>query len=586
MFSLISRLREPLSAEGRVGFAQVMYLSCIVGLVRGFSLISFIPAAIALTSGQPAWGMGLPGWLIALAVCAAASFILEYFLAIRSYVVAFDFLTNMHRAIGDKIASLPLGAFRADTAGKTSRLVSRELMMLGEIFAHMYSPLIAAIVTSLTMLAGITVFSPLLGVVCLASVPIVAGGVWVARRCLLSGSALKEPPARELSHRIVEYATKQGALRACGRSASYEPLRRAEELYGVAARRSLIRETLGQIVNGMAAQLVVVSLICAIGLLAVGGSVSPVEAVVAIGLLLRFTQILVDIGLLASAFETRRPVLDLGHEILSAPELPTASDDGQYDDSAALSASVALEDVVFSYEADQPVLRGVSFRVEPGTMTAIVGPSGCGKTTIARLIARFYDVDSGVVSVGNRDVRNWDTGKLMAQLSLVFQDVYLFDDTLEANVRVGRSDASAAELDEAARLSGVDEIVARLPLGWDTRVGEGGRALSGGERQRVSIARALLKDSPIVLFDEATSALDPENEHRVTAAMDALRRSATLIVIAHKLDTITAADQIVVLDENGRVTQIGTHAQLFADAEGQYRGFWEARSRAAGWRLV
>ena len=586
MFELISRLREPLSSEGRAGFSHVMYLSCIVGLVRGFSLISFIQAAVALTSGQPAWGMDLRGWLIALAVCAAASFILEYFLAIRSYVVAFDFLTNMHRAIGDKIASLPLGAFRADTAGKTSRLVSRELMMLGEIFAHMYSPLIAAIVTSLTMLAGITVFSPVLGVVCLVSVPIVAGGVWVARRCLLSGSALKEAPARELSHRIVEYATKQGALRACGRSASYEPLQRAEELYGAAARRSLIRETLGQIVNGMAAQVVVVSLICAIGLLAVGGSVSPVEAIVAIGLLLRFTQILVDIGMLTSAFETRRPVLDLGHEILSAPELPTASEDGESDDSAELSASVALEDVVFSYEADQPVLRGVSFRVEPGTMTAIVGPSGCGKTTIARLIARFYDVDSGVVSVGDRDVRSWDTAKLMAQLSLVFQDVYLFDDTLEANVRVGRPDASAAEVEEAARLSGVDEIVARLPLGWDTPVGEGGRALSGGERQRVSIARALLKDSPIVLFDEATSALDPENEHRVTAAMDKLRRNATLIVIAHKLDTITAADQIVVLDENGRVVQIGTHAQLFADTEGQYRGFWEARSRAAGWRLV
>lgn len=586
MFELISRLREPLSAEGRAGFAQVMYLSCIVGLVRGFSLISFIPAAIALTSGEAAWGMSLHGWLIMLAVCAVASFVLEYVLAMRSYVVAFDFLTNMHRAIGNKIASLPLGAFHADTAGKTSRLVSRELMMLGEIFAHMYSPLIAAIVTSLTMLVGITVFSPMLGIACLAAIPIVGGGVWVARRCLLSGSALKEPPAQELSHRIVEYATKQGALRACGRSASYEPLQQAEKSYGAAARRSLIRETLGQIANGMAAQLVVVSLISAIGVLAVWGSVSPIEAVVAIGLLLRFTQILVDIGALASAFETRRPVLDLAHEILSAPELPTASEDEQNDDSAALSASVALEDVVFSYEADQPVLRGVSFRVEPGTMTAIVGPSGCGKTTIARLIARFYDVDSGVVSVGNRDVRNWDTGKLMAQLSLVFQDVYLFDDTLEANVRVGRSDASAAELDKAARLSGVDEIVARLPLGWDTRVGEGGRALSGGERQRVSIARALLKDAPIVLFDEATSALDPENESRITDAMAALRRDATLIVIAHKLDTITAADQIVVLDENGRVTQIGTHAQLFADTEGQYRGFWEARSRAAGWRLV
>lgn len=586
MFSLISRLREPLSAEGRAGFAQVMYLSCVVGLVRGFSLISFIPAAIALTSGEAAWGMSLRGWLIMLAVCAVASFVLEYVLAMRSYVVAFDFLTNMHRAIGNKIASLPLGAFHADTAGKTSRLVSRELMMLGEIFAHMYSPLIAAIVTSLTMLVGITVFSPMLGIACLAAIPIVGGGVWVARRCLLSGSALKEPPAQELSHRIVEYATKQGALRACGRSASYEPLQQAEKSYGAAARRSLIRETLGQIANGMAAQLVVVSLISAIGLLAVWGSVSPIEAVVAIGLLLRFTQILVDIGALASAFETRRPVLDLAHEILSAPELPVLSDDSGLSVQSASNSSVALDHVSFSYEADHPVLRDISFRVEPGTMTAIVGPSGCGKTTIARLIARFYDVNSGTVSVGDRDVRQWDPAELMAQLSLVFQDVYLFDDTLVANVRIGRPEASDTELEEAARLSGVDEIVARLPLGWETRVGEGGRALSGGERQRVSIARALLKDAPIVLFDEATSALDPENEHRVTAAMDVLRQNASLIVIAHKLDTITAADQIVVLDENGRVVQIGTHSQLFAEAGGQYRAFWDARTRAAGWRLV
>lgn len=586
MFSLISRLREPLSAEGRAGFAQVMYLSCVVGLVRGFSLISFIPAAIALTSGEAAWGMSLRGWLIMLAVCAVASFVLEYVLAMRSYIVAFDFLTNMHRAIGNKIASLPLGAFHADTAGKTSRLVSRELMMLGEIFAHMYSPLIAAIVTSLTMLVGITVFSPMLGIACLAAIPIVGGGVWIARRCLLSGSALKEPPAQELSHRIVEYATKQGALRACGRSASYEPLQQAEKSYGAAARRSLIRETLGQIANGMAAQLVVVSLISAIGVLAVWGSVSPIEAVVAIGLLLRFTQILVDIGALASAFETRRPVLDLAHEILSAPELPVLSDDSGLSVQSVSNSSVALDHVSFSYEADHPVLRDISFHVEPGTMTAIVGPSGCGKTTIARLIARFYDVNSGTVSVGGRDVRQWDPAELMAQLSLVFQDVYLFDDTLVANVRIGRPEASDTELEEAARLSGVDEIVARLPLGWKTRVGEGGRALSGGERQRVSIARALLKDAPIVLFDEATSALDPENEHRVTAAMDVLRQNASLIVIAHKLDTITAADQIVVLDENGRVVQIGTHSQLFAETGGQYRGFWEARLRAAGWRLV
>ena len=587
MFDLVSRLREPLSSSGRASFSQVTMLSCIVGVVRGVSLVAFIPAAIALTSGRPAWGMNVTAWLIVLLLCAIASFITEYVLALRSYVVSFDFLSNMHRAIGDKVASLPLGSFRADTAGKTSRLVSRELMVLGEIFAHMYSPLIAAIVTSATMLVGIAAFSPVLGVVCLVAIPIVGGGVWVARRCLQSGAALKEPPARELSHRIVEYATKQGALRACGRSASYEPLQRAEDAYGVAARRSLMRETVGQIVNGMAAQLVVVTLICAIGWLAVAGSVSPVEAIVSIGLLLRFTQILVDIGTLTSAFETRRPVLDLSHEILSAPELPAPKGVRRADEApASAGASVTLEDVSFSYEADHPVLQGVSFRVQPGTMTAIVGPSGCGKTTIARLIARFYDVDAGRVLVGGGDVRDWDTADLMAQLSLVFQDVYLFDDTLEANVRIGNPDASRADIEEAARLSGVDEIVERLPLGWDTPVGEGGRALSGGERQRVSIARALLKAAPIVLFDEATSALDPENESRITDAMAALRRDATLIVIAHKLDTITAADQIVVLDETGRIAQTGTHTELYSQADGQYRAFWDARSRASGWSLV
>lgn len=606
MFELISRLREPLSAAGRTNFRQVTALSCIVGVVRGLSLIAFIPAAIALTSGRPAWGMNLTAWLIVLALCALASFITEYLLAMRSYMVSFDFLSNMHRAIGDKVASLPLGSFRADTAGKMSRLVSRELMLLGEMFAHMYSPFIAAIVTSLTMLVGITVFSPALGLVCVLAIPVIAGGVWVARVCLNSGSALKEPPAQELSHRIVEYATKQGALRACGRSSSYEPLERAEDTYGKAARRSLIRETIGQVVNGMAAQVVVVSLIIAIGLLAVGGSVSPVEAIVSIGLLLRFTQILVDIGMLASAFETRRPVLDLSHEVLSAPELPIlpaspdkdpassnhdpSSPDQDPDspdqDPSCSGSAVALTDVSFAYEADHPVLRGVSFQVAPGTMTAIVGPSGCGKTTIARLVARFYDVDAGSVSVGGRDVRQWDTAQLMAQLSLVFQDVYLFDDTLEANVRIGRADASDDDVKEVALLSGVDEIVERLPLGWNTRVGEGGRALSGGERQRVSIARALLKAAPIVLFDEATSALDPENENHITDAMDALRRNATLIVIAHKLDTITAADQIIVLDHSGRVAQVGTHAELYSQSDGQYRAFWQARSRAAGWKLV
>jgi ATP-binding cassette subfamily B protein len=266
--------------------------------------------------------------------------------------------------------------------------------------------------------------------------------------------------------------------------------------------------------------------------------------------------------------------------ILDEQPLPEASRP------AAVRESGALEfaSVGFAYRTDAPVLREVSFRVPPRTMTAIIGASGSGKTTITRLVMRFHDVTSGCVSVGGTDVRDLSTADLMAQLAPVMQDVYLFDDSLEANILTGRPDASTAEVREAARLAGDDEIVARLPQGWQTPVGEGGTALSGGERQRVSLARAMLKNAPIVLLDEATAALDPQNERFVQGAIHSLIQRSTLLVIAHKLSTIVAADQILVLD-GGRIVERGTHEQLLA-ADGQYAAFWNERSRARGWRLI
>ncbi|MDR2253924.1 MAG: ATP-binding cassette domain-containing protein [Bifidobacteriaceae bacterium] len=189
-----------------------------------------------------------------------------------------------------------------------------------------------------------------------------------------------------------------------------------------------------------------------------------------------------------------------------------------------------------------------------------------------------------VVRVGGVDVRDQSTEDLMAQLALVFQDVYLFDDTLRENIRLGRPDATDAEVDEAARLAGVTEIAERLPDGWDTRVGEAGSALSGGERQRVSVARAILKRAPVVLLDEATAALDPENERFVQRSLEALREHATLVVIAHKLSTVTGADQIIVLDDQGRIAEMGTHDELLA-LGGRYSAFWLERTSTLGWRL-
>ena len=222
-------------------------------------------------------------------------------------------------------------------------------------------------------------------------------------------------------------------------------------------------------------------------------------------------------------------------------------------------------------------------------MTALVGPSGCGKSTMLRLIARFWDLDSGSVQIGGADVRNIPTPTLMRNISMVFQDVYLFDTTIRENVRMARPDATDAELEAAARAARLDQVIASLPDGWDTQVGQGGLKLSGGERQRVSIARAFIKDAPILLLDEITSALDGENEAAITAVMKELTRGRTVIVVAHRLSTIRDADQVIVfgkLDDdptNGYgIVESGTFPEL-ADAGGPFSNFIAASTSAKRW---
>ena len=242
-----------------------------------------------------------------------------------------------------------------------------------------------------------------------------------------------------------------------------------------------------------------------------------------------------------------------------------------------------MGEVRFSYMKEKPILRGVDLDVPEGSMVAIVGPSGCGKTTMLKLIARFYDVDDGAVRIGGVDVRDMTTEDLFARVSFVFQDVYLFNDTLRNNVLMANPDASEEQLRAVADLAGVTEVVERLPGGWETLCGEGGRSLSGGERQRVSIARALLKQAPIVLLDEATSALDAENEKNVVRSIETLKRRSTLIVVAHKLETVRMADKIVVMDSSGKVAETGTHNELIA-LEGEYKDFWDKRNASSQWQ--
>ena len=244
---------------------------------------------------------------------------------------------------------------------------------------------------------------------------------------------------------------------------------------------------------------------------------------------------------------------------------------------------VALSHVSFGY-GQREVLHDVTFTAPQGTTTAIVGPSGSGKSTICNLMARFYDADSGTVSVGGHDVREYTCESLLRNISMVFQNVYLFQDSVENNIKFGCPDATREQVVAAARAACCHDFIMALPNGYDTVVGEGGSTLSGGEKQRISIARAILKDAPIVILDEATASVDPENEHLIQQALSALTKGKTILTIAHRLATIQHADQILVV-EDGRIVQQGTHAELMAQG-GLYRRFIEIREQAEGWRLA
>ncbi|MCT4562705.1 MAG: ABC transporter ATP-binding protein/permease [Maledivibacter sp.] len=245
--------------------------------------------------------------------------------------------------------------------------------------------------------------------------------------------------------------------------------------------------------------------------------------------------------------------------------------------------TIEMSHVSFGYEKDRKIIHDLSLKIPKGSKTAIIGPSGCGKTTLCRLLMRFWDVDSGSIKFGGEEVKNISSDSLMNHISTVFQKVYLFNDTIENNIKFGKPEATYDEVVEAAKKACCYDFIMDLPKGFDTVVGESGSTLSGGEKQRISIARAMLKDAYIVILDEITSSIDPENEHKLLKAIDELTRNKTVISIAHRLSTVKEADQIVVMDD-GRITQLGTHDGLI-QKEGIYKRFIDIRQQSAGWQI-
>ncbi len=565
-------------------FHRYAWMAVVLGLLNGLVITALVPILGHLLAGD-VHGAGL--WLLALGTGLVACWAWRRQVEQASVALRVTVLRDCRQRIGDHIAGLPVGWFTPQNTARLNHAMTHGMFELSELPGHLFTPILSGVVTPLVFVVALTALHWPLGLIALLALPILAGIFVLSARLGQQADEAFHSSAAHTSQRIVEFAQAQSVLRAFSAgNGSMDFLRRAIDRQHAAGSRLLYVSIASVVLNAWAVQLAFAALLIAAALwlssqLGMESQADTAVAVVASLLLVnRFIAPLLDIAGYGEVLRSARGQLDAVAEVLD--EKPLAE---PLEPKFPTDGSVELRGVSFRYAPSAPeVLRGVNLHIAEGSMLALVGTSGSGKSTLAALVARFFDVTAGSVLIGGVDVRQMSSEQLAGQISQIFQDTYLFQGSIADNIRIGKPDASDNEVLEAARLAGVTEIIERLPQGLDTPVGEGGMRLSGGERQRISIARALLKDAPILLVDEATAALDAENQAAIAEALARLRGRRTLIVIAHQLSTVAMADRIAVL-EDGRVVESGTHAQLQAQ-RGRYAHFLAQRQIAKGWRIA
>ena len=579
MYALARRVLD-LAGSFSVAARRSLIVGMVCNVLKALFMAPTIVAVFWALEHRDALGPDVIWQCLALLlVSVAGQYAMQYAIDITMDARGFDIFRDLRLRVGDRLKGAAMGYFSEQRLGAITTTLTTTLHQLEEFMTICLTGLSGGLATAAIMGIGFLLMAP--PVAAITFMGIVAG-LFVLRVLLRrSGAVTKRVlKAQEaMSDAVMEYARGMAVLRSFGTPAdalaaaerSFEE-KRAADYAQEAAAQGLLK--LYALVFNLASCGV---LFAACALCLTGALSLPWALTLLVASFMIYGELIAANN---GAFLSKK----IGNELDRVDEVCDIPKQDSTDEPLAMAGyDVEFDHVSFGYGDGREVIRDVSLRIPEGSSCAIVGPSGSGKTTLVNLIARFWDVDAGRISIGGADVRAGTAESLLARISMVFQDVYLFNDTIESNIRFGVPEATHEQVVAAAEAARCHGFISALPQGYDTILEEGGASLSGGERQRISIARAILKDAPIVILDEVTSSVDPENEHDLIAALSRLTAGKTVISIAHRLNTVATADQILVLDA-GRIVQRGRHGQLMEE-EGLYRSFIELRRAAAGWTI-
>ena len=509
-------------------------------------------------------------------------FLFDYLRARFQESISYELIARDRLAVGDALKRVSLGYFQNMNTGTILNSITTGLHTLEGMGIRMIDNFVGGYLNFICILLWLTCMNWRVGLIAVTGAAVSLIFLLIISKYSTRNAPVLAAANRDLTGATLEYARGLSVVKSFGKAgASMDSMKKACR----DSRDINLKIEWGYIpynaLHLLALKTASVCIVIAAFYLGFSGQ-------------LDFTYMMIIILLSFHVFGSLEPIADCAHVLAVIDDALDHLDeltkesfidaDGQQIEIAHYD--IEFQNVDFSYgegKEKRQVLHNVNLKIPEYSVTAIVGPSGSGKSTICNLIARFYDTDSGSVRVGGHDVKEFTCDSLLSNISMVFQNVYLFHDTVRNNICFGKTDATEAEMVEAAKKARCHDFIMALPEGYDTVIGEGGGSLSGGEKQRISIARAILKDAPIIILDEATASVDPENEHLIQAAISELTKGKTIVTIAHRLATIEQADQILVVD-NGQIIQRGTHTELVA-VPGKYKDFVDIRSQSEGWKI-